>query len=102
MHNHPERPALADLDLVFTYSVCGFALSLLLVFKTNTAYARFWEGAVPSRTGLPRRQLILGCGTHSCDASCVSPVNPVQAVQRLHVVARALQQSDPWLYSLPL
>jgi predicted membrane chloride channel (bestrophin family) len=48
-HDHPARPALADLDLTFAYSLCGFALSLLLVFKTNTAYARYWEGT-PLRT----------------------------------------------------
>ena len=45
-HSHPERPALADLDLLFAYSLCGFALSLLLVFKVNTSYARYWEGAL--------------------------------------------------------
>jgi ion channel-forming bestrophin family protein len=37
-------PALAQLQLSFAYSLIGFALSLLLVFKTNTSYARFWEG----------------------------------------------------------
>jgi hypothetical protein len=42
------RPAhyrsLANLHLTFEYSLVSFALSLLLVFKTNTSYARFWEG----------------------------------------------------------
>ena len=42
---YPDMPALANLDLTFEYTAIGFALSLLLVFKTNTAYARFWEGA---------------------------------------------------------
>jgi predicted membrane chloride channel (bestrophin family) len=43
-HHKPGNAALADLDLTFAYSVVGFALSLLLVFKTNTCYARYWEG----------------------------------------------------------
>lgn len=38
-------PSLDDLDLTFSYSTISFALSLLLVFKTNTSYSRFWEGA---------------------------------------------------------
>ena len=48
-HRVPNMPAIADLDLTFEYTAIGFALSLLLVFKTHTAYARFWEGA-------PRKQ----------------------------------------------
>ena len=39
-NNYPD---LDQLNLNFAYSTIGFALSLLLVFKTNTAYARFWE-----------------------------------------------------------
>ena len=35
--------SLSDLDANFAYSLCSFALSLLLIFKTNTSYARFWE-----------------------------------------------------------
>lgn len=35
--------SLADLDANFAYSLCSFALSLLLIFKTNTSYSRFWE-----------------------------------------------------------
>ncbi len=31
-------------DLVSVYSLVGFVLSLLLVFRTNTAYDRWWEG----------------------------------------------------------
>ena len=31
-------------DLVSVYSLIGFVLSLLLVFRTNTAYDRWWEG----------------------------------------------------------
>ena len=42
----PRGPALADLDLTFAYSLCGFALLLLLVFRVNTSYARYWEGAL--------------------------------------------------------
>lgn len=33
---------LKDLSLI--YSLLGFVLSLLLVFRTNTAYDRWWEG----------------------------------------------------------
>ena len=36
-------PSLVDLEANFAYSLCSFALSLLLIFKTNTSYARFWE-----------------------------------------------------------
>jgi ion channel-forming bestrophin family protein len=35
--------SLKSLDAALAYSLVSFALSLLLVFKTNTAYARFWE-----------------------------------------------------------
>lgn len=31
-------------DSVAVYSLIGFVLSLLLVFRTNTAYERWWEG----------------------------------------------------------
>lgn len=31
-------------DLVSVYSLIGFVISLLLVFRTNTAYERWWEG----------------------------------------------------------
>ena len=44
-----EQPDLRELDLQFAYSLVSFALSLLLVFKTNTSYARFWEGAPTPR-----------------------------------------------------
>jgi predicted membrane chloride channel (bestrophin family) len=37
--------SLKDLELAFEYSLISLPLSLLLVFKTNTSYARFWEGA---------------------------------------------------------
>lgn len=39
-----DDPTLDDLNLTFSYSLVGFALSLLLIFKTNTSFARFWEG----------------------------------------------------------
>lgn len=36
---------LNNLDKLFqVYSVIGFVISLLLVFRTNTAYDRWWEG----------------------------------------------------------
>ena len=44
VNHRPSNPPLAALNLSFAYSAIGFALSLLLVFKTNTAYARYWEG----------------------------------------------------------
>ena len=31
-------------ELMQVYSLIGFALSLLLIFRTNTAYDRWWEG----------------------------------------------------------
>ena len=31
-------------DLLAVYSLVGFVLSLLLVFRTNTGYDRWWEG----------------------------------------------------------
>ncbi|MFT5511811.1 MAG: putative membrane protein [Bacteroidia bacterium] len=31
-------------DAIAVYSLIGFVLSLLLVFRTNTAYERWWEG----------------------------------------------------------
>lgn len=31
-------------DLIAVYSLVGFVISLLLVFRTNTAYDRWWEG----------------------------------------------------------
>lgn len=38
----PDAKALANLNIV--YSLIGFVISLLLVFRTNTAYDRWWEG----------------------------------------------------------
>lgn len=38
-------PHLIELEnLVAVYSLIGFVISLLLVFRTNTAYDRWWEG----------------------------------------------------------
>lgn len=54
--------SLDDLDLSFAYSLVGFALSLLLVFKTNTSYARFWEGASWQE---PRRLACVFMCTHT-------------------------------------
>ena len=31
-------------ELIAVYSLVGFVISLLLVFRTNTAYDRWWEG----------------------------------------------------------
>lgn len=36
--------ALALNSLISVYSLLGFVISLLLVFRTNTAYDRWWEG----------------------------------------------------------
>ncbi len=38
----PEEAILQNL--VSVYSLIGFVISLLLVFRTNTAYDRWWEG----------------------------------------------------------
>jgi len=38
----PKSKVLENLGVV--YSLIGFVLSLLLVFRTNTAYDRWWEG----------------------------------------------------------
>jgi putative membrane protein len=40
--NLNQNSFLKDLSLI--YSLLGFVLSLLLVFRTNTAYDRWWEG----------------------------------------------------------
>ncbi|MCE3296578.1 MAG: hypothetical protein K0R65_2292 [Crocinitomicaceae bacterium] len=38
-------PEIENLDkLIQVYSLVGFVISLLLVFRTNTAYDRWWEG----------------------------------------------------------
>ncbi len=34
----------ASEELISVYSLIGFVISLLLVFRTNTAYDRWWEG----------------------------------------------------------
>lgn len=36
--------ALVLKELISVYSLIGFVISLLLVFRTNTAYDRWWEG----------------------------------------------------------
>lgn len=41
--SHPSLLSLHELDAGFSYNLSSFALSLLLIFKTNTSYARFWE-----------------------------------------------------------
>jgi putative membrane protein len=42
IHFFPESTHLEKLIAV--YSLVGFVISLLLVFRTNTAYDRWWEG----------------------------------------------------------
>lgn len=38
-------PGNKDLEkLISVYSLVGFVISLLLIFRTNTAYERWWEG----------------------------------------------------------
>jgi len=42
IHFFPKADGLKNLIAV--YSLLGFVISLLLVFRTNTAYDRWWEG----------------------------------------------------------
>jgi putative membrane protein len=42
LHYYPKTTVLSELKTVF--SLIGFVISLLLVFRTNTAYDRWWEG----------------------------------------------------------
>jgi putative membrane protein len=42
LHFYPASSVLKNLTVV--YSLLGFVISLLLVFRTNTAYDRWWEG----------------------------------------------------------
>jgi len=42
LHFFPNSSVLKNLTSV--YSLLGFVISLLLVFRTNTAYDRWWEG----------------------------------------------------------
>jgi len=42
LHFFPSSSVLKNLTAV--YSLLGFVISLLLVFRTNTAYDRWWEG----------------------------------------------------------
>lgn len=42
IHFFPEAKSLEKL--ISVYSLVGFVISLLLVFRTNTAYDRWWEG----------------------------------------------------------
>ena len=42
LHFYPTSSVLKNLTSV--YSLLGFVISLLLVFRTNTAYDRWWEG----------------------------------------------------------
>lgn len=42
LHFFPNSNVLKNLTSV--YSLLGFVISLLLVFRTNTAYDRWWEG----------------------------------------------------------
>lgn len=42
----PDWPSLDDLEATFAYTLCTSALSLLLVFKTNSSYSRFWEARI--------------------------------------------------------
>lgn len=60
--HRPSHPPLAALNLSFAYSAIGFALALLLVFKTNTGYARYWEGACVRHQSCARRGLGLRGG----------------------------------------
>jgi ion channel-forming bestrophin family protein len=40
----PERLINFDKNLTIMHSLLGFVISMLLVFRTNTAYDRWWEG----------------------------------------------------------
>ncbi|TNE54831.1 MAG: hypothetical protein EP338_05795 [Bacteroidetes bacterium] len=41
---HHFKPKIDLTELKTAYSLIGFVISLLLVFRTNTAYDRWWEG----------------------------------------------------------
>ena len=65
----PDMPSLDDADLMLPYSMVSFALALLLVFKTNTAYARFWEARQAwGATFTYMRQLMVRLQTYCYDA----------------------------------
>lgn len=54
LYNAKIIPAEKKIDMV-VYNVVGLALGLLLVFRTNTSYDRYWEG-----------RKVLGSMTNSC------------------------------------
>ena len=41
---HVEMKCVTFKSTTITHSILGFVISLLLVFRTNTAYDRWWEG----------------------------------------------------------
>lgn len=43
-HFLPEHLIGYDKNLTIMHSLLGFVISMLLVFRTNTAYDRWWEG----------------------------------------------------------
>jgi ion channel-forming bestrophin family protein len=43
-HYLPEHLIAYDKNLSIMHSLLGFVISMLLVFRTNTAYDRWWEG----------------------------------------------------------
>lgn len=47
----PGWPEAVSGDYIIVFQLTSFAVSLLLVFRTNTAYSRWWEVSAPA--GLP-------------------------------------------------
>lgn len=81
-------PTLQETDLTLPYATVSFALSLLLVFKTNTCYARFWEGA--RRSAHPAR-------AHAGVCCAVRRAARV-LMQPWHTIQRACQESGAFAW----
>jgi Bestrophin, RFP-TM, chloride channel len=78
-------PSLQKTDLKLAYDLVSFALALLLVFKTNTCYARFWEGA-PSVSCA-----CVSCRCHDQGLQSLSAFDSICSLNQLHCCAIPLQ-----------
>lgn len=98
--NHPFK-AIPFPDI--TLSLLAVALGVLLAFRTNSAYARWWEarqlwgGLVNGSRSLARQAMAFGvCGEKNGEAAQIARRLIFLQIAYVHALRCALRNQQPW------
>lgn len=103
LQKRPGWPALCSRDYMIVFNITSFALALLMVFRTNTAHARWWEvRGRPGPRGPPggqgagaRARGVLGSTPRRTDAAPLRPAAGARVSGPQRVRPRAAARARP-------